>query len=343
MSENSMCDDIDIKLLHALQINPRAPWTRLAPVLGVDSTALSRRWAALTEARVAWSACFPAFEQRRQRLRVMALVELQVSPGTRESVIEAVSTLPEIISAHCTSGDRDLYLTLVGPDVAAIDQFVDEQISCIVGVARIQTTYVRRTLHEGSSWRLRALTSNQIHALEDTLPESARRATFGPTYLQVIEAMQSDVRRSVTDIAQETGRSQSSISRAIDAIVSNGWASLRIDFAERTFGWTVSALLWLRVPPEEVERVGTTFRLIPQARFSASVAGPANLVATLWLRDLVELEEIEMRLTKVFPTVEVRDRWIVPRIAKRAGHILDTDGRCVRFIPTDIPSWLPDQ
>lgn len=338
-----MPDEIDLKLLHALQLNPRIPWSRLSPVLGVDATALSRRWAAMTGDRIAWSACFPAFEHRTQRLRLMALVEVQVRPGSRSAVIDRLSELPEVISIHCTSGDRDLYLTMVGPDVAGIDQFVDERISPVDGVMRTKTTYVRRTLHEGSSWRLRALSGNQIQAVEDTRPTSSRPATFGPQYLQIVGALQSDVRRSVTDISEDTGRSVSSVSRAIDAIVSHEWAAMRIDFAERLFGWSVSAVLWLRVPSEELERIGTAFRLIPQARFCASVAGPANLVATFWLRDLGELEDIELRLTRVFPAVDIRDRWIVPRTAKRAAHVLAADGRHQRFVLTDIPSWLPEQ
>jgi hypothetical protein len=34
-------------------------------------------------------------------------------------------------------------------------------------------------------------------------------------------------------------------------------------------------------------------------------------------------------------SVVIKDRWIVPRIAKRTGYILDFDSRRLRFVPMD--------
>ena len=40
-----MIDELDLALVDALRVDPRAPWSKLAGPLGVDPATLSRRWA----------------------------------------------------------------------------------------------------------------------------------------------------------------------------------------------------------------------------------------------------------------------------------------------------------
>ncbi|MFC7564574.1 AsnC family transcriptional regulator [Actinomadura namibiensis] len=50
-------DELDLALVNALQLDPRAPWSRLSGPLGVDAATLSRRWSRLTESGAAWVTC----------------------------------------------------------------------------------------------------------------------------------------------------------------------------------------------------------------------------------------------------------------------------------------------
>ena len=59
MHEFSMVDETDLSLVHALQINPRVTWTRLARILEVDASTLTRRWTRLTREGLAWFTCYP--------------------------------------------------------------------------------------------------------------------------------------------------------------------------------------------------------------------------------------------------------------------------------------------
>ena len=43
-----MIDELDLALVDALRVDPRAPWSKLAGPLGVDQATLSRRWARLS-------------------------------------------------------------------------------------------------------------------------------------------------------------------------------------------------------------------------------------------------------------------------------------------------------
>jgi len=47
--ESVVLSEIDLQLLHALQINPRAPWNIIGLVLGVSPATAARRWERLRE------------------------------------------------------------------------------------------------------------------------------------------------------------------------------------------------------------------------------------------------------------------------------------------------------
>ncbi|MFJ8440171.1 AsnC family protein [Kitasatospora griseola] len=58
-----MIDELDLALVDALRVDPRAPWSRLAAPLGVDPATLSRRWARLTADGDAWVTCYPSADR----------------------------------------------------------------------------------------------------------------------------------------------------------------------------------------------------------------------------------------------------------------------------------------
>ncbi|PPF50901.1 hypothetical protein C5B94_15100 [Clavibacter michiganensis] len=99
-------------------------------------------------------------------------------------------------------------------------------------------------------------------------------------------------------------------------------------------------MIWLSVAQAEMEKVAAALRLFPQLRMCASVTGQANLVASLWLRNLEELDDIESKLTRVFQNLRIVDRWVVPRVAKRTGHLFDDEGRWSSFVPMGLDAHV---
>lgn len=54
MHTSSSVDRLDLALLHALQIAPRASWTRIGQAIGVDPVTAARRWTRLTGEGYGW-------------------------------------------------------------------------------------------------------------------------------------------------------------------------------------------------------------------------------------------------------------------------------------------------
>ncbi|MDH6576360.1 NAD kinase [Kitasatospora sp. MAP5-34] len=47
-------DELDLALVNALQLQPRAPWSLLGQTLGISPVTAARRWRRLSEAGIAW-------------------------------------------------------------------------------------------------------------------------------------------------------------------------------------------------------------------------------------------------------------------------------------------------
>ncbi|CAN5344832.1 hypothetical protein BH09ACT9_BH09ACT9_40940 [soil metagenome] len=47
-------DEIDLRIINALQLAPRSKWLSLAEPLELDAATLARRWNRLSESSLAW-------------------------------------------------------------------------------------------------------------------------------------------------------------------------------------------------------------------------------------------------------------------------------------------------
>jgi DNA-binding Lrp family transcriptional regulator len=339
-----MADLLDFQLINAIQLSPRISWAQLSGILHVDASTLSRRWQRLIDEKFVWTTCYysevgiPSVPGELVAPRRTAIVEVMCEPGMREAVVRAVTPRHQISGVHYTSGSRDIYLTLMALSLMDIDRLIDELGSSVAGITGTRTHHVRTFYQEGSDYRVPGLTSAQARAITETMPSKARQANPSAGYLELIDSLTDDVRRPVSAVQQRLGKSLASVSRGIDTLLTADWVKWRIDFAYNLMGWETSAMIWLSVAQFEMEKVAAALRLFPQTRMCASVTGEANLVASLWLRSLDELDDIEGKLTRVFSEIRIVDRWVVPRVAKRAGHVFDEVGRWTAFVPMGLDS-----
>src|SRR5689334_25352106 len=54
LNESAMLTELDLEIVNALQINPRAEWSRIADALGLSGPTVARRWNTLAELGQAW-------------------------------------------------------------------------------------------------------------------------------------------------------------------------------------------------------------------------------------------------------------------------------------------------
>ncbi|MET8800985.1 AsnC family protein [Nocardia sp. NPDC004568] len=59
VKDSHVPDDIDFRIVHALQSAPRAPWGAVGEVAGVSAPTAARRWERLVDSGLAWIVTYP--------------------------------------------------------------------------------------------------------------------------------------------------------------------------------------------------------------------------------------------------------------------------------------------
>jgi DNA-binding Lrp family transcriptional regulator len=144
-----------------------------------------------------------------------------------------------------------------------------------------------------------------------------------------------DGRRPAAEIAARTGKSGSTVRRRLTGMVDGRLLSLRCEVAQPITGWPVAATFWARVPPDELDRTGAALTELPEVRLCAAVTGADNLVMTLWLRSLGDVQRVEAELTRRLPALTLTDRAVTLRAVKRMGCLLDESGLITDVVPID--------
>ncbi|WP_395364375.1 Lrp/AsnC family transcriptional regulator [Streptomyces sp. YH02] len=333
-------DDVDQALVHALQIAPRADWTRIGAVLGLDAVTVARRWNRLTEAGAAWIGCYPAPTLATAGQGLLAFVEVDCANGRLLSVARALAELPHVTAVEHVSGDRDLLITVMTPDLAALTRWVTHGLGSMTGIVATRTHLASTVYTEGSRWRLRALDHAQIARLADGEPARGEAAVFPLTDMDhdLMAALSADGRATYRALAETCGVSPDTVRRRLGRLFAAGMFQIRCEVARPLSEWPVTVILWGRAAAGQLESVSRLITGVREVRLCAGVTGRHNLLVVAWVKSLADAQRFEVRLNERAPHLEIRDRAVALWLMKVAGHLLDERGYRLGAVPLDVRS-----
>src|SRR6187402_2629366 len=141
-------DQIDRKILKALQANARASLQEISQAVGLSSSPCWERIRKLEKAGV--------IEGYTVRLNAQALelsdtVLVQVtldshSDNTLEKFGETLAAIPEVIEAYLVSGEYDYLLRIAVHDTKDYERLLRERLYKIKGIRHSKSSFVLRTL-----------------------------------------------------------------------------------------------------------------------------------------------------------------------------------------------------
>lgn len=321
-------DDMDRRLLHALQIEPRAPWNELADVVGADAATLARRWARLRDAGLAWTT---GYFTRGQD----ALLEVRCELSRLNAVAAAVSADAITVGVDFTSGSRDLLLLVRAPDLGALSAYVADRLGALPGVRSVYTHLGNELLVDGASWRLRALTPGQVAAIRPPRPPRARAARQVSDELRhaIEREVALDGRARIATIAERSGFAPQRVADALATLRDSGELQFRTDMARAASGWPIYAWYFVEAPAKTVQAAKTSIAAVPEVRLAFTAASRYNLILAVWLRTLAEVNRFEIALEGALEGSRIADRAVVMRIAKHITHTIGPDTRATGTVP----------
>lgn len=336
MTEEQL-DEVDLALIGALQIQPRATWSKLAMALGESPNSLARRWERISADGFAWI----SVHLRSSRSWPVALVEADLAPGASGTAHRALLREPQVLTVELMTYGRDLFLIVTGTDLDDVTRFVIDRLHAIPGLTRIRTHLVADMHVDASQWRLGSLAPTQVAALTDEASGSAATPTLDEipqTHVDLIRALSADARASASQLAATVGRPESTVRRQLSALLRSGLLTFRCDIAHELTGWSVIVAWWLRVAERHRSEVVSALASDRRVRLCCSLAGPSNVFVNMWLRSPADTMEVRARL-EAMPGVEVTDLAVVLRVPKRVGWLLDDAGRATG---ESVPVWPRD-
>lgn len=140
-------------------------------------------------------------------------------------------------------------------------------------------------------------------------------------------ALVRDGRLGWARLAERTGASPATVRRRLRRLVDAEILTFRCDLAPPLAGAPVPVSFLARARAGEADTVHRTLAGLPECRVAASVTGPANIFATLWVHDVADIQRRETALCARLPGLTVTDRILGLHTVKRMGHLLDATGR----------------
>ncbi len=133
-------DQLDRRIIAALQHNARNSTTNIAAKLGVARTTVHERISRMEERGIiAGYSVVLRQAQDEAKVQVVVLLEVQQKETTR--IIKRLEAYPEVKLCLSINGDFDLLLSAEAPRIEDLDILVDE-LAAIPGVLRTNTSVV---------------------------------------------------------------------------------------------------------------------------------------------------------------------------------------------------------
>jgi Lrp/AsnC family leucine-responsive transcriptional regulator len=142
-SPTVVLDDIDRRLLAALQENGRLTATDLAERVGLTVSPCLRRLRLLEEAGVI-KGYTALLDQKKVGLPVSVFISIKLERQTEEAMRafeDAIRSAPEVLECYLMTGPRDYLLRVVASDLADYERFVKARLTRIANIANIESSF----------------------------------------------------------------------------------------------------------------------------------------------------------------------------------------------------------
>jgi DNA-binding Lrp family transcriptional regulator len=318
----TVLDAIDRQIVHAMQIDGRAPFSRLATVLGVSEQTVARRWRRLRADGV---------------VRVLGLttpeatepawfIRVRVQPAAAGAVADALARRPDVSWVSLTAGGAEITCSTRPRTPRQRDALLLDRLPRTVQVIDLNAFSVLHAYVGGPyEWTgfEDPLTDEQIEALTPEFPRAPTTpVALDPEDELLLGALATDGRFSYAELAGVTGWSESRVARRVEALRAAGALYFDLEIANELLGHPVTALLWLGVPPAAIAHVGESLARQPETAYTAVVTGPANLVVAVVCRDTAHLYRFLTEQVGSLPVQSLETSTVLRRV-KQAGSRMD--------------------
>ncbi|GAA0323515.1 Lrp/AsnC family transcriptional regulator [Actinoallomurus spadix] len=278
-------DALDRCLVHALQIDGRAPFSRIGEVLGVSDQTVARRYRRLRTTGAL--RVVGAVDAPRVGL-VSWAIRLHATPDAAGAIAAALARRPDTHWVHLLSGGTEIVCGTMSRTPEERDNLLLEKLP---RTGRVSSVTAHALLHQfvggPIGWAgVRSLTPEQAERLRPDPPVPGDEpVALDETDHALLAALAVDGRAGHAELASVTGWSASTVRRRMDQLRRAGVLFYDVDLPTALFGHPVEARLWISVEPARLAAAGEALAAHSEVGFAAATTGPTNLLVAAMFRD----------------------------------------------------------
>lgn len=275
-------DEVDRRIVGALQVDGRASWRRIAEVINVPFSTVTRRGTALLAADIVKIVAMDTFTQT-------AIIEITTTPQRVHDVARVLASDPSSIFVYVLSAPTRIIMEqLATPESLA--KTILEDIPAIEGVIEVAAAPILQYYRTLSQWSAGILTPAEVSELNKNF---VHRTPVGEPLessadLSLYAVLEQDGRMPVADISAQLGVSASGLHRRLASLVGKK-IDVRAVVDPALVGLPISAFLWLKVSPKSIELVANMILESMSARYVAMPMGEHQLLIYVALESLEAL------------------------------------------------------
>ncbi|MEU9477619.1 AsnC family transcriptional regulator [Streptomyces sp. NPDC048191] len=331
-----MLDDLDRALIHALHLDGRAPFSRIAEVLGVSAQTVARRYRRL---RAEAGLRVVGLADPDRAGRAQWLVRLTATARSAQDIAGALVRRPDTSWVKLTSGGTEITAVIHAPaEDASPGSLLLHDVPRTGGVTAVSAHCLLHTYLGGpANWRrsAQALNEEQRAALEYRESVEGVRQP-GPEDAELLAALERDGRTGQGELTGVTGWSPTTVARRLAELRASGALFFDVEVDAGHFGVRTRALLWLSVRPADLERVALALAGHDELAFVAATTGRTNLVAQALCRDPADLHRYLTRRLGALREIDALETSPVLRTLKAASPVLTDLARVRRRWPGTV-------
>ena len=319
-------DRLDRQVLHALRCAPRAPFRRIAEVLGSSEQTVARRYRKLHEAGVVRIFALPA----PAAPGLDWLARIGVKPGAGARLADAIAKRPDVSWVGITAGGAEVVCITRPSTPAQRDALLLERLPRTTYVTSLAShailhSFAREDVEEWSGFGDPLPPAQQEALVADRSNPPAEPegdARIEPGDAAMLEILRLDGRAGYADLAAATGWTAARAARRLEALLASGAVYLDVDLALGLLGFHAEANLWMTVAPADLDAVGRRVARLEQTAYAAALSGPANLFAAVVCRDTTDLYDYLSREIGAIGAVRSAELSPVLRRVKQGSTIV---------------------
>ncbi|MER7846527.1 Lrp/AsnC family transcriptional regulator [Kitasatospora sp. NPDC096077] len=280
-------DALDQGLVHALHLDGRVPFSRVAEALGSSEQTIARRYRRLRAEAGLRVVGLPVPERVGGS---QWMVRLTTAPAATRNLAEALARRPDTSWVQLISGGTEVSAVLTTPGAGeSSPSLLLHDLPRKAGITAVSAYCLLHTYLGGpTAWpgRLHGLDERQCELIRpsdgvpgaEPFPSTAPRPLVGAESA-LVAALGRDGRASYAELASSTGLSQATVARRLAGLRADGALFFDVDLSSTVLGVSAQALLWLAVAPDRLDGVARAMAGHPELAAVFATTGRTNLMA----------------------------------------------------------------